>query len=55
MNAAIPSGSSRRRRSQLPPGNSVEPGATLSTRIPSFARSLAIAFARLISAALAML
>ncbi len=35
MNPAMPSGSSRRRRSQLPPGNSVEPGAMLKTRIPS--------------------
>ena len=50
-----PRGPRAGRRSQLPPGNSVEPGATLNTRIPSFARSRAIAFARLISAALATL
>ena len=53
--SAIPCGSARWRRSQPPPGNQIEPGATLLTRMLSFARSRAIAFARLISAAFATL
>jgi len=53
--AAMPSGSACCRRSQPPPGNSTDPGATLATRIFSRARSRAMALARLISAALATL
>ena len=44
MNAAIPSGSSRVRRSQPPPGKTIEPGATALTRIPDGASSMARAF-----------
>src|SRR6185312_9807873 len=50
-NSAIPSGSSFTRLSHDPPGNRIDPGATLLTRMLSFASCCAIAFARLISAA----
>src|SRR5262249_44022457 len=49
--SAIPSGSSRTRRSHDPPGNRIDPGATLFTRILSRASCCAMALARLISAA----
>src|SRR6185312_10110456 len=50
-NSAIPAGSSFCRRSQDPPGNRIDPGATLLTRMLSRASCCAIDFARLISAA----
>ena len=53
--AAIPSGSACCRRSQLLPGKISEPGATLLTRMLSFASSRDSDFARLISAAFARL
>ncbi len=43
------------RRSQLPPGNLIEPGATVLTRIPSGASSSARIFAIEMSADLVLL
>ena len=51
MNALMPSGSARRRRSQDPPGKKMEPGATLFTRMFKGASSRASDLATLISAA----
>src|SRR5438876_11576942 len=53
--SAIKSGSSRIRRSQVPPGNRIDPGATLLTRMLSRASCCAMALARLISDALTAL
>src|ERR1700730_4206164 len=50
-NSAISPGSACWRRSHEPPGNRIDPGATLLTRIPSLANCCAIDLARLISAA----
>jgi hypothetical protein len=51
MNSAMPFGSDCCRLYHEPPGNEIDPGATLFTRMLSRARSRAIDLARLISAA----
>src|SRR5262245_20161922 len=50
-NSAMPLGSSCWRRYHVPPGKEIDPGATLFTRMLSFASCCAIDLARLISAA----
>ena len=55
MKSAMPAGSSCWRRCHEPPGNRIEPGATLLTRILSRANCWASDLARLISAALTAL